>query len=201
MFSVVFCLRRHQSHLLRTFTHRSVVCTRQRGDLTRRHVVTMFLLPSLCSYCDWLFVVALYLLASSTGFVSLRSGDYQPCLLSSSFLRSTYFLRCGYVVVVLLCNLCFLWAFCYYIVISFLCFLRAVKANFTISFYLTFKSVFSNVVVHLLVCSYSYFFARLKFGFSDLSRFDALLAPLGCDIRGAPYRITFIGDHFSWSLY
>jgi hypothetical protein len=45
------------------------------------------------------------------------------------------------------------------------------------------------------------FLSGLQIRLLDLSRFVALLAPLGCAIHGAPYQTTLIGDHFSWSSY
>jgi hypothetical protein len=51
------------------------------------------------------------------------------------------------------------------------------------------------------VCYCSCFFVRLQFEFLDLSKFGALLAPLGCAIHGVPYLIAFSDGPFSWSLY
>lgn len=82
--------------------------------------------------------------------------------------------------------------------------LRAVKAIFTLGFILTFISVFSAAVVHLNLGVHAIAVISLlgyDLGFSDLSRFRALLVPLGCTIRGVPYQIPLIGNHFSWSLY
>jgi len=65
--------------------------------------------------------------------------------------------------------------------------LQIVKVIFTIGFILTFTSVFSAAMIHIWVWYYSCFFAELRFGLSDLSRFVAFLSPLGYAIHGAPY--------------
>jgi hypothetical protein len=80
-------------------------------------------------------------------------------------------------------------------------FFQAVKAIFTFGFVLTFISIFLLKWFHIWVCYCSYFFARLQFEFSNLSRFGAFLTPLSYIIRGVPHKIAFSCDHFSWSLY
>jgi len=100
VFLVVFCLCQYQSCLLRTFTHRSVACTRQQMDLTRRCVLATCLLFAFPYYCCWLFAVALALLTSFAGIFPSRSSVWfsrvyvcRPHTLPL-FLHFAAFLRC-----------------------------------------------------------------------------------------------------------
>lgn len=79
--------------------------------------------------------------------------------------------------------------------------LQVVKTITTIGFVLTLMSIFFAAVAYLWVRYCSYFFVRLQIGLLNLLKFVALLPPLGCTIRSAPYQIALTGDHFSWSLY
>jgi hypothetical protein len=75
--------------------------------------------------------------------------------------------------------------------------LQVVKAITTIGFVLTFMNVFFAAMVYLWVSYCIYFFVGLQIGLLDLSKFVALLPPLGCTICGTPYQTALTGDHFS----